>query len=94
MAILRQTGNRLYFHCPGCNGTHWVQLKPASPGWEWNGSFDKPTFSPSVHCEPSLSKYQCHFFVEDGKIRYLMDCHHELRGKTVPMEDFDNAKSN
>lgn len=90
---LRQMGNRLYFRCPGCDTTHCVQVAPGEPAWTWNGSFDKPTFHPSVFYEPNLPKYQCHFFVEDGKIRYLMDCHHELRGKTVPMEDLDNAKS-
>ena len=93
MAILRQMGNRLYFHCPGCNGTHCVQLKPGQPAWDWNGSWDKPTFSPSVLYEPNLPEYRCHFFVRDGQIQFLEDCHHKLKGKTVPMEDFDNAES-
>lgn len=29
----------------------------------------------------------CHLFVEKGQIQYLNDCTHELRGKTVPMEE-------
>lgn len=30
----------------------------------------------------------CHSFVTDGKIRYLNDCTHHLKGKTVELEDF------
>lgn len=29
---------------------------------------------------------RCHLFVEDGNIRFLNDCTHELAGKTVPLE--------
>lgn len=35
------------FFCPGCNSYHTVSTK--GPGsWGWNGSEDKPTFTPSV----------------------------------------------
>jgi hypothetical protein len=30
----------------------------------------------------------CHSFVTDGKIRYLNDCTHHLKGMTVELEDF------
>jgi Family of unknown function (DUF6527) len=30
----------------------------------------------------------CHSFITDGKIQFLPDCTHELRGQTVPMEPF------
>jgi hypothetical protein len=30
----------------------------------------------------------CHSFVRDGRIEFLSDCTHELRGQTVPMVDF------
>jgi Family of unknown function (DUF6527) len=30
----------------------------------------------------------CHSFITDGKIEFLDDCTHELRGKTVPLEPF------
>jgi hypothetical protein len=29
--------------------------------------------------------YQCHSFVTDGKIQFLTDCSHELRGQTVDL---------
>lgn len=31
----------------------------------------------------------CHSFVTDGKIRFLDDCTHHLRGQTVELPDFD-----
>lgn len=37
------------FWCPGCKGAHGVWVTPgAKPVWTWNGSVDKPTFSPSI----------------------------------------------
>jgi hypothetical protein len=40
----------LLFWCPGCNRGHSVYL--AGPiKWDWNGSAESPTFSPSVLVE-------------------------------------------
>ena len=57
--------------------------------WEFNGDMDKPTFSPSI-----LSKWPgpgsvkiCHSFVRDGKIQFLADCTHDLKGQTVDLPD-------
>lgn len=42
-------GNHLGFWCPGCEEYHVVKLRPApSPSWDFNGDYDKPTFSPSI----------------------------------------------
>lgn len=81
--------NRLYFKCPGCKRSHCVAIETGPVQWTWNGSLDKPTFSPSVLYEPSIPEHRCHFFVEDGKIRYLADCHHDLKNTTVEMEEWD-----
>lgn len=35
------------FWCPGCN-THHAPIVDGSRGWTWNGSYSKPTFSPSI----------------------------------------------
>ena len=32
------------FHCPGCREDHHF----AVPRWAWDGSIDRPTFSPSL----------------------------------------------
>lgn len=35
-----------------------------------------------------MVNWVCHSFVTDGNIQFLDDCTHELKGKTVPLEDF------
>jgi hypothetical protein len=47
---LRDTvDNGLMFWCPGCKGPHRIQHGAGSgPRWGWNGSADRPTFTPSV----------------------------------------------
>lgn len=37
---------------------------------------------------PYDSLYICHSYITDGKIRYLNDCTHHLKGKTVELLDF------
>lgn len=42
------------FHCPGCKCSHGVSTDPNNPNsltgakWQWNGSLESPTFSPSI----------------------------------------------
>ncbi len=59
------------------------------PGaWGYNGDPEKPTFSPSVllrtqywdEANERWIPYVCHSFVENGRINFLEDCTHELRG--------------
>ena len=62
--------------------------------WTFNGDMDKPTFRPSMLMtypteNKELGLVGDHFFVTDGKIQYLNDCHHEMAGKTVDMIDCD-----
>lgn len=48
--ILRSVqGDGLMFECPGCGVPHrvWVGAG-AGPRWSWNGSAERPTFSPSI----------------------------------------------
>ena len=80
-------GERFVFHCPGCGHGHQVW----TPKWSWNGSLEKPTFSPSVLVgyPPDFSEQRCHSFVTDGKIQFLSDCHHDLRGQTMELPDLD-----
>lgn len=60
--------------------------------WSFNGDFDNPTFRPSMLMQypvenPETGHVREHFFVIDGKIQYLTDCHHDMAGKTVDMVD-------
>ncbi len=50
---------------------------------------DKPTFSPSLGVNMTMPDVRCHSFVRDGKIQFLDDCFHELRGQTIDMQDMD-----
>lgn len=40
------------FYCPGCECCHGVWVAASNPltegKWEWNGSMDQPTFTPSI----------------------------------------------
>lgn len=67
-----------------------------APIWGFNGSMEKPTFSPSLLCkhrkwrkESDGGPYDhiCHLFLVDGMIQYLTDCTHEYAGKTIPLQD-------
>jgi hypothetical protein len=84
-----------WFHCPGCGNDHAFTVGPQKEGWgdarwNWNGSWDSPTFSPSLMCNPDYLDSRCHAVVTDGKIAFQGDCHHDLRGQTVDMPDWDS----
>lgn len=79
------------FHCPGCGYGHSFRVNSdaARPQWSWNGSLDKPTFSPSLLCNKDFPESRCHSFVKDGNIQFLKDCHHKLAGQTVELPDWE-----
>jgi hypothetical protein len=94
--ITDQTGYHVEyaFWCPGCkiNHSYVVQRKDpkdVGPVWQWNGSLEKPTFSPSLLVWGSRPEQRCHLFVTDGKIQFLGDCAHDLKNQTVPLLDYD-----
>ena len=84
-------GGKLYvFHCPGCKSSHPFEVEaPNGTGWNWNGSFDKPTFTPSLLVWASRPEQRCHSFVTDGRIQFLGDSYHSLAGQTVEIPDWD-----
>ena len=79
-------GGKLYvFHCPGCEYGHQFEV----PGWGWNGSFDKPTFTPSLLVNKDFPEMLCHLYMTDGRIQFLQDCHHKLAGQTVECPEWE-----
>jgi hypothetical protein len=48
--LKRDDGVRtMLFDCPGCGFLHQVNVAGSgTPVWGWNGSTDRPTFTPSV----------------------------------------------
>lgn len=77
-----------YFHCPGCGFGHpfHVQSKIHCV-WDWNGSLERPTFRPSLGVFMTEPSMRCHSFVTDGKIEFLGDSFHHLKGQTLEMLD-------
>lgn len=70
---------RYGFFCPGCNCSHSF-----NDSWQFNGDFNNPTISPSILV---TGEKRCHSFVKDGKIKFLSDCDHELKGQTVDLPE-------
>ena len=79
------------FFCPGCKCGHWFKTDKPEPTWKWNGDFDKPTITPSLRVRLGNSRL-CHSFVTDGKIRFLNDCTHDMKGQTVELPDWDDME--
>jgi hypothetical protein len=87
------TGARIgvVFFCPGCGQGHYVTVNghrnACGATWQWNGSEESPTFTPSILSNPDYPAGRCHCFVRDGQIQFLNDCFHELAGQTVALPD-------
>lgn len=71
------------FHCPGCEYSHIIDTT-----WQWNGSLDAPTFSPSYLIPSTENIKRCHSFIKDGKMEFLGDCEHDLKGQTVEIPEW------
>lgn len=87
--------------CPACEAEdtgslHVFYLKTtwSSPGWSFNGDVYKPTFIPSMmaRCRLKGVEHVCHSFVTDGRIQYLGDCTHALKGQTIDLPPFDDKE--
>lgn len=92
--ILRTMGDELVgFWCPGCEAMHIINTdisdRPQFAAWEFDGNYDAPTFSPSIHVNPGRvvpHMHVCHSFVRGGRIEFLGDCTHALAGQTVELQ--------
>ena len=86
-------GKAYGFMCPGCGKIHqfWERSDDGSPAWKWNGDFEKPMVHPSVKVTTKFPDRTdiCHSFITSGRIQFLDDCTHALRGQTVELPDID-----
>ena len=83
--ISEADGRKVYaFHCPGCKFDH----HPETPKWTFNGDLGKPTFRNSILVCGNDAAARCHSFVTDGRIQFLADCFHDLKGQTVELPDW------
>jgi hypothetical protein len=91
-----EASDMLVFFCPGCQEEHWVSVGPKTLWkiiWQFNGDYNKPTINPSILVKHNLpdGEHICHSFIRDGKIQFLSDCTHDMRGKTVDLPDIEKA---
>ena len=94
MAKVKEFGAGYILFCPGCRTGHYFPVRPnkrdgvPGPKWRFEGTVDEPTFMPSMNI--TSARHRCHSFVEKGKIRFLGDCAHDLKGQTVELPDTNN----
>lgn len=77
---IKKNGDVWHFWCPGCECAHGINAT-----WQFNGDLEKPTISPSVL---ATGEKRCHSYVKDGKIQFLGDCDHVLKGQTVELPEW------
>ena len=85
-----ETFNGYLIECPGCGMSHIFDSR-----WTFNNNFEKPTFTPSMlskFTSPKGKVHVCHSFITDGQIRFLGDCTHEMKGKTVDLPAISDTK--
>jgi len=78
-----RSGPQFLYMCPGCKYEHAFGLERH----QFNGDLDNPTVSPSLLCNWNKERV-CHSFIRGGMIEFLNDCWHELKGQTVPLQDY------
>jgi len=68
------------FDCPGCGCYHGFN----ETIWQFNGDLVKPTLNPSLLVTMEEGK-KCHSFIREGRIQFLDDCWHDLKGQIVDL---------
>jgi hypothetical protein len=88
-----ETKYQYNFNCPGCGFEHSF----SEDIHKWNQDYDKPTLSPSfviggIYHDEKRNKitWRCHSFIKDGKIQFLNDCTHKLKGQIVDLIDCES----
>lgn len=93
MKIRAKENGVLMFKCPGCMCVHRFNST-----WQVSGTEDAPTVTPSIlvtgwvnasDTELGSRQVRCHSFITAGKIQFLDDCVHGLKGKTVPVPEWE-----
>lgn len=97
--ISNSIGNYVFF-CPGCKMHHRFQDQTGDqPGakWDFNGNHENVTIHPSYLTwwdqwsgDPEKPiTHRCHSWIKDGKIQFLDDSTHWLKGQTVDLPDVE-----
>lgn len=93
---LRKSYEGWIHKCPGCEETHYIPTDAPLPNnakWEFNGSQESPTFTPSVRITWEWGEEHehncCHYNITNGQIIFHDDSTHSLKGQTVALPDID-----
>ncbi|MCY1720156.1 DUF6527 family protein [Prolixibacteraceae bacterium Z1-6] len=78
----------LYF-CKGCGYEHAFALRSDGGNHGFNMDLNNPTVTPSL-LQNFTPGRRCHSFIKNGRIQYLNDCWHSLKGQTIDLPDIDN----
>lgn len=81
--------------CPACGVMHAFPTDGHLLGrdrWIWNGAIAKPTFEPDRDLiwkgfGGLVRGGRCHYRLENGIIRFLADCSHRLRDRSIELPD-------
>jgi hypothetical protein len=64
---------------------------PKDLGWQFNGDYERPTFTPSVKqtWEYGEQRIPCvdHYTITDGQVHFHPDSTHGAAGLTVPLDE-------
>ncbi len=84
----KEEATHIKLNIPGPSGIIYlpVLLRGKRQGtgcWSWNGDTDAPTLKPSVLT--TGHRFRCHSWINDGQVKFLADCSHDMAGKTVEL---------
>jgi hypothetical protein len=80
-------GRGFLIFCPACRSGHVFDSR-----WQFNGSLELPTFTPSMMVNGDDPKGRCHSYVTNGQIQFLQDSAHRLSGQTVDLPPVNAAE--
>lgn len=106
---MRFDGVKTWTPCKPSEATHLMMERPGpfrnlllpvmiggtragTPNWTWNGSVTAPTLRPSVLTKDGQGAV-CHSWITDGRIQFLDDCTHELRGQTLELLEVNEGEA-
>ena len=78
------------YWCNGCGYEHAFSLKSEGGNHDFNMDLNNPTISPSLLQNFTPDK-TCHSYIKEGKIQYLSDCWHKLKGQTIELPNIDDT---
>ena len=79
---IRKSTDGYSFFCPGCDCAHGFTEK-----WGITGEGDNLTLASSLGTNMGRPD-QCHAMMECGRLRFLDDCYHALKGQTVDIPEW------